>query len=114
MTVRLRRGTISLALVLTASAALREADATAATPAAASPASAAQLHAWQAGDDPGALDAWVHSHMRHADEEVARLVAVKGARTVANTLRPYDDANNELFLAQAQAQVLYGVGTTKA
>jgi thimet oligopeptidase len=116
MISRLRDGPASLALALLASAALPVAGTTTAgPPAVAAAASAAgELHAWEAGDDPGALDAWVHRRLHRADEEVARLVAVKGARTVANTLRPYDDANNELFLAQAQAQVLYGVGATKA
>jgi thimet oligopeptidase len=71
------------------------------------------LHAWQAGDDPAALDAWVHEHLRRADAGIARLVAVKGARTVGNTLRPYDDAANELILAVAQSSVMYGVGATK-
>ena len=65
------------------------------------------------GDDPASLDAWVHEHLRRADADVARLVAVKGVRTVANTLRPYDDANNELVLAAAQARLLYGVGATQ-
>ena len=86
-------------------------SAAAAAPPAAS--ASAWLHAWEAGDDPASLDAWVHQHMRRADADVARLVAVKGAHTVANTLRPYDDANNELILATAQASVLYGVGATK-
>ena len=44
--------------------------------------------------DPAALDRWVHEHLRRADANVARLLAVKGARTVANTLRPYDEAVN--------------------
>src|SRR3984893_10674260 len=60
------------------------------------------LHAWEAGDDPAALDAWVHEHLRRADADIARLVAVKGARTVGNTLRPYDDAANEIILSVAQ------------
>ncbi|MBV8909855.1 MAG: peptidase M3, partial [Gammaproteobacteria bacterium] len=109
---------LSLALVMLAGAALPVAFASEGAPAAAvSPGAspgAVELHAWEAGDDPGSLDAWVHRHMRQADQQVARLVAVKGARTIANTLRAYDEANNELFLAQAQAQVLYGVGATKA
>ncbi len=83
-------------------------------PAAAVPAlSSAQLHAWEGGDDPARLDAWVHDHMQRADAAIARLLAVHGPRTVANTLRPYDDAINELSLAVAQSQVLYGVGATK-
>ena len=44
---------------------------------------------------------------------MAKLLAASGARSVANTLRPYDDAVNELDLAVFQASVLYGVGTTK-
>jgi thimet oligopeptidase len=76
-------------------------------------AASAGLHAWEGGDDPAALDAWVHGHLRQADADVARLVAVKGPRNVDNTLRPYDDAVNELGLAALQASVLYGVGTTK-
>jgi thimet oligopeptidase len=120
MTARLHRGSLSLAVAALASAALQavgagHAAAPGAPPAAAtSPPASAELHAWENGDDPAALDAWVHRRLHGADEQVARLVAVKGTRTIANTLRPYDDANNELFLAQAQAQVLYGVGATKA
>jgi Zn-dependent oligopeptidase len=87
-------------------------SAAAATPATA-PGAAAHLHAWEAGADPAAIDSWVHEHLRRADADVARLVALKGARTVANTLHAYDDANNELILAQTQASVLYGVGATK-
>src|SRR3984893_12301533 len=71
------------------------------------------LHAWEAGDDPAALDAWVREHLRRADADIARLVAVKGARSVGNTLRPYDDAANELILSVAQSSVMYGVGATK-
>ena len=73
----------------------------------------AQLHAWEAGDDPGALEAWVHERLRRADADIGRLLAVKSARTVGNTLRPYDDAANELMLSVAQSSVLYGVGATK-
>ncbi len=70
------------------------------------------LHAWAGGDDPAALDAWVHAHMRRADAQVARLLTVKGRRTVPNTLRAYDEAVNELTFATVQSSVLYGVGAT--
>ena len=70
------------------------------------------LHAWAGGDDPAALDAWVHAHMRRADAQVARLLTVKGSRTVPNTLRAYDEAVNELTFATVQSSVLYGVGAT--
>src|SRR3984893_6267545 len=72
------------------------------------------LHAWEGGDDPAALDTWVHEHLRRADADIARVVAVKGARTVGNTLRPYDDAANELILSVTQSSVMYGVPATKS
>jgi thimet oligopeptidase len=81
--------------------------------AAAGAATSPDLHAWEGGNDPAALDAWVHRHLRRADADVARLVAVKGVRTVQNTVRAYDEAVNELDFAIYQASVLYGVGATK-
>ena len=91
--------------------------ASAATPvpaaAPAEPAAASALHAWEAGDDPASLERWVHAHLQRADAAIARVVAVKGVRTVTNTLHPYDDAVNELALASNQASVLYGVGATR-
>jgi thimet oligopeptidase len=72
-----------------------------------------QLHAWTAGNDPAALERWVQEHIRRAHTAVERLLAVKGARTVQNTLRPYDDAFNELIFAAQGPGVLYGVGATK-
>jgi thimet oligopeptidase len=106
---RSHRGHVLPLVLVLLSAAL---PAAAAAPASAAPPSL-RLHAWELGNDPASLDAWVHEHLRRADADVARLVAVKGARTVANTLRVYDDANNELILAAAQAGVLYGVGASK-
>ena len=79
----------------------------------AEPAEFSALHAWEGGDDPPSLERWVHAHLQRADAAIARVVAVKGAHTVANTLRPYDDALNELSLASNQASVLYGVAATK-
>src|ERR1700739_4441006 len=80
---------------------------------AAVPADTASLHAWESGDDPLGLERWVHAHLQRADAAIARVVAVKGAHTLSNTLRPYDDAVNELALANNKASVLYGVGATK-
>jgi len=90
------------------------AGASAPVPAAApaQPADSGALHAWQGGDDPASLERWVHAHLHRADAAIARVVAVKGAHTVTNTLRPYDDAVNQLALASNQASVLYGVGAT--
>ncbi len=71
------------------------------------------LHAWEGGDSPAALEAWVQDRLRRADADVARVLGAKGARSVANTLRPYDDAVNELLLAVSQSSVIYGVGATR-
>jgi thimet oligopeptidase len=73
-----------------------------------------ELHAWAGGDDPAALTSWVQQHLQRADAAIARLTGVKGPRTLDNTLRPYDDAINELTFAAQQSQVLYGVGASKA
>jgi thimet oligopeptidase len=111
MFCRVHRGQL-LPLILTVLASATVAALAASPPAPA--AASAELHAWEAGDDPAALDRWVHGHMRRADAAVAKLTAVQGAHTVANTLRPYDDAVNELTFASQQSAVLYGVGATKA
>src|SRR5215472_1807200 len=80
---------------------------------AAVPADATSLHAWESGDDPLSLERWVHARLQRADAAIARIAAVRGTHTASNTLRPYDDAVNELTLATSQASVLYGVGATK-
>src|SRR5580765_4265505 len=80
---------------------------------AAPPAPAPGEHAWEAGDTPAALETWVNANFKRADAAVARLLAVKGPRTVDNTLATYDEALSALIDTQAQAQLLYGVGATK-
>jgi thimet oligopeptidase len=82
-------------------------------PTAAAPSAAPSAHAWEGGDNPQALESWVNQKLKHADAAVARLLAVKGPRTVDNTLAVYDEAFGTLLDAQTQAQVLYGVGATK-
>ncbi len=73
----------------------------------------APVHAWETGGTPGALEAWVKQHLATSDAAVKRLLAVKGARTVDNTLQPYDEAFGALADAQSQSSLLYGVGSTK-
>ena len=84
-----------------------------AAPPAPGAAAASGEHAWEAGDTPAALESWVNAHLQRADAAVARLLAVKGPRTVDNTLATYDEALSDLIDTQAQSQVLYGVGATK-
>ena len=84
-----------------------------AAPPAPGAAPASGQHAWEAGDTPAALESWVNAHLQRADAAVARLLAVKGPRTVDNTVATYDEALSDLIDTQAQSQVLYGVGATK-
>src|SRR5437879_10709616 len=39
------------------------------------------LHAWEGGDSPAALEAWVQDRLRRADADVARVLGAKGARS---------------------------------
>jgi len=52
------------------------------------------LHAWNAGEDPAALEGWVTQRLAASQALVDKMVAVTGPRTVENTLRTYDDAVN--------------------
>ena len=72
------------------------------------------LHAWVQGDDPAQLEAWVDAHLAKSAARIADLVAVKGPRTIENALQPYDDAQSELAIAGAQANLLFSVGATAA
>ena len=56
------------------------------------------LHAWTAGADPAALETWVNARLAAVKADVDKVAAVKGDHTIANTVRPYDDALNQLSL----------------
>jgi thimet oligopeptidase len=72
------------------------------------------LHAWALGNDPAQLEAWVNKHLKAAQSDIDTITRVKGEHTVTNTLRPYDDAYNELTLAGNEAYALYAVGNNAA
>ena len=67
------------------------------------------LHAWVQGSDPAALEAWVNARLDEEKADVAKLVAVQGPRTLKNTLRPFDDAANQLALAGNNAYLIYSL-----
>jgi thimet oligopeptidase len=67
------------------------------------------LHAWVVAKDPAALETWVNQRLAAEKADIEKLLAVKGPRTVANTLRPFDDAENELAVAGNNAYVLYSL-----
>jgi len=67
------------------------------------------LHAWIGATTPAALTAWIGERLAAEQKDIDALMAVKGTRTVENTLRPLDDAQNELALAGDQAYLLYSL-----
>ncbi|GAB3255804.1 M3 family metallopeptidase [Chitinimonas naiadis] len=72
------------------------------------------LHVWISGNDPANLERWVNARLAAAQRHLDKLLAVKGTRTVANTLQPFDDAQNEIGLASSQAYVMFAVGDNAA
>jgi thimet oligopeptidase len=67
------------------------------------------LHAWVQGTDPATLEAWVNARLDAEKADIAKLLAVTGPRTVENTLRPFDDAQNELAVAGNNAYLIYSL-----
>ncbi|HTV07938.1 MAG TPA: M3 family metallopeptidase [Candidatus Aquilonibacter sp.] len=67
------------------------------------------LHAWVGATTPEALTAWVSARLADEKKDVDAMLAVKGERTVENTVRPFDDAQNELAIAGDQAFLLYSL-----
>lgn len=72
------------------------------------------LHEWVSGSDPAALETWVNQRLDAEKADIAKLYAITGPRTVQNTLRPYDDAQNELSLAGNNAYLLYALAGSAA
>lgn len=81
----------------------------------AQPASSADpLHAWLVAKTPAELQAWVDARLAAEQADIAKLAAVKGPRTVENTLRPFDDAQDELALAGNNAQLMFSLADAAA
>jgi thimet oligopeptidase len=72
------------------------------------------LHAWVQAGDPAALEVWVNQRLAAEQADIDKLLAVAGQRTVENTLRPYDDAQNELAIANNNAYLLYSLADAAA
>jgi thimet oligopeptidase len=52
---------------------------------------------------------WVNQRLDEEKADIDKLIAASGPRTVENTLRPYDDAINQLALAGNNAYLLYSL-----
>jgi thimet oligopeptidase len=71
------------------------------------------LHVWVGKLDRTGAEQWVGGHLAQEQKYVDELLAVKSARTVANTLRPFDNAQNELGIAGSEAGLMYSVAPQK-
>ncbi len=74
------------------------------------------LHVWEGGgaQSAEALSAWVSARLAAHEAALKALIAVKGPRTLENSLRLYDAAIEQLSLAGAQSGVLNSVAAEKA
>jgi len=67
------------------------------------------LHAWVGLHDPAGLEAWTQWHLGEEKHLIDQLLAVKGTRTIENTLKRYDEAQFHLTLSGNQNGVLFEV-----
>ncbi len=71
------------------------------------------LHIWVGNPDAARARAWADAHLAAAQAHVDALLAVKGERTVENTLRAYDEAQREMDLAGSAAGLLSNASPKK-
>lgn len=71
------------------------------------------LHIWVGNPDAAQARAWAGAHLAAAQAQVDSLLAVKGQRTVENTLRAYDEAQWEMDLAGSSAGLLANASPKK-
>ena len=71
------------------------------------------LHIWVGKLDKIGAEKWVDNHLVREKKFVDELTSVKETRTTENTLRPFDNAQNELTLAGAEAYLMYAVSPQK-
>lgn len=67
------------------------------------------LHAWMQAKDPAGLGSWVNQRLAAEADDIKKLLAATGPRTVENTLRPFDDAQNELAIAGNNAYLMFAL-----
>ena len=64
---------------------------------------------WAGRPDAAGFTRMQDARLEKAKQQIAKVLAVKGKRTVENTLRPYDDASIELDAAASQASLIENV-----
>jgi thimet oligopeptidase len=71
------------------------------------------LHIWVGKPDRPAAEKWVSDHLAKEQQYVDELLAAKVPRTIENTLRPFDNAQNELGVAGSEAYLMFAVAPQK-
>ena len=68
------------------------------------------LHAWNGATDPQSLTAWTQARLSESSAAIAEIESEAAPRTVANTLRLFDQARALLSLASNETYLLHAVG----
>ncbi len=71
-------------------------------------------HLWEKPLDPAILEQRVNDHLAHAQKSIDQLLAVKGTRTIENTLAPYDDAVEQIDTTGNQSGLMQIVNPDSA
>src|SRR5580700_9403919 len=71
-------------------------------------------HLWEKPLDPAILEQRVNEHLARAQKSIDQLLAVKGTRTIENTLAPYDDAVEQIDTTGNQSGLMQIVNPDSA
>jgi thimet oligopeptidase len=73
------------------------------------------FHLWDEsnGNDAANVEIWVEARLQAKKQAIDRLLSVEGKRTIENTLRPFDEAQTELYSAGSQTSLLHSVHSNK-
>src|ERR1700722_686072 len=78
------------------------------------PSSDSQPRLWSGKETVALFEATENEHLKLAQAAIEEVLALKGKRTVENTLAPFDRANDELQEAEEFANLVQNVHPDKA
>jgi thimet oligopeptidase len=70
-------------------------------------------HIWVGKLNRASEEKWTGAHLSEERKYVEELLSVKGPRSIENTLRPYDNALNELAIAGFESYLMYALAEDK-
>lgn len=71
------------------------------------------LHIWAGKLDRAGAEKWVGVHLAREQKFIDQVLSIKRARTIQNTLQPFDNAQNELAVAASEAYLMFAVASQK-